>query len=321
MGLLKDEKKKGIRVNDPGNPGRVYFSGKGLDFPFSLYGKSLEKLERVIRESDSQVRKMITKVSDIIHTVDKDLFLDFNEIKQKYSLGMVRERHVARVIRIKIFEKYKSSDERKTFIQKLYGGRNPSADINSFSATENEIRSILLKAGGPAYVPEDTKAFPELDEIIRIILDAGGIPCYPVLLDDSNGHFTEYERDYELLYQELVKRKIHCIELIPCRNDFYKLKEFVHFFHARNFIILFGTEHNTPDLTPLTVMARNETPLDEELKIISFEGACVTAAHQYQRAKNEEGFIGKDGSPGINEKEEFIELGNAVIEYFLQNQL
>ena len=31
IGLLKTEQKNGIRINDPNNPGRIYFSGKGLD--------------------------------------------------------------------------------------------------------------------------------------------------------------------------------------------------------------------------------------------------------------------------------------------------
>ena len=34
IGLLKEEQKKGIRINDPNNPGRIYFTGKGLDYPF-----------------------------------------------------------------------------------------------------------------------------------------------------------------------------------------------------------------------------------------------------------------------------------------------
>jgi len=34
-----------------------------------------------------------------------------------------------------------------------------------------------------------------LEEVIEIITNAGGIPCYPVLLDDRNGNYTEYEKD------------------------------------------------------------------------------------------------------------------------------
>src|SRR5512137_2989124 len=36
IGLLKEEQKNGIRINDPNNPGRIYFSGKGLDYPFNI---------------------------------------------------------------------------------------------------------------------------------------------------------------------------------------------------------------------------------------------------------------------------------------------
>lgn len=319
MGMVREFQRSGIRINDPTNPGRIYLSGKGLDFPVELSGRSLEKLDDLLDESLSQVRQMVEKASSLLLSIDPDLGLDFDEILEKHTRGMVRERHIARVIRIKIFEKFKTPEDKKTFLKKLYGGKDSVLDINNHSALENEIRNNILKSGGPAFVPEDPKAFLELDEIIRIILDSGGIPCYPVLLDDSKGKVTDFENDYNSLYNELTKRKICCIELIPGRNDFHKLKEFVYFFQARNFIIIFGTEHNTPDLIPLKVDTRGGLPLDEELKIISFEGACLIAAHQYFRAMGDEGFLSKDGTPKMDEKEEFIELGNAVIEYFLQN--
>ena len=106
MGLLKDEQKNGIRVNDPTNPGRTYFSGKGLDFPVSLEGSSLKKLENVRAESLNQTRKMVELASQQLQTVDPELTLDYDDILDKYTRGMVRERHIARVIRIKIFDKY-----------------------------------------------------------------------------------------------------------------------------------------------------------------------------------------------------------------------
>ncbi len=33
IGISKEDQEKGIRVNDPNNPGRTYISGKGLAFP------------------------------------------------------------------------------------------------------------------------------------------------------------------------------------------------------------------------------------------------------------------------------------------------
>ena len=67
---------------------------------------------------------------------------------------------------------------------------------------------------------EDEKSFLELKKIIRIIIKAGGIPCYPVLLDDPTGKCTEFESDPEKLYLSLKALGIECIELIPGRNDF-----------------------------------------------------------------------------------------------------
>ena len=59
--------------------------------------------------------------------------------------------------------------------------------MSDIPALDNEIRGNLLKSGGKAFVEEDENAFMSLDEVIEIILAAGGIPCYPVLLDDKNG--------------------------------------------------------------------------------------------------------------------------------------
>ena len=319
MGLLKDEQKNRIRVNDPTNPGRIYFSGKGLDFPVSLEGSSLKKLESVRAESLNQTRIMVELASNHLHSIDPELSLDYDDILVKYTKGMVRERHIARAIRIKLFDKYTTEQERKSILKKLYDGKETAVNINTPAALEGEIRNNLLKSGGVAFVKEDPKAFLELDEVIRIITDAGGIPTYPVLLDDKSGNYTEYEEDMELLFHELTSRNIYSLELIPGRNEFSHLKEFVIFFSERNFVITFGTEHNTPEMIPLRITTRGGVELDEELRRINFEGACVIAAHQYLRARGDEGYIERNGKPRLNNRDEFIELGNAVIEYFLYN--
>ena len=61
-----------------------------------------------------------------------------------------------------------------------------------------------MKAGGKAFVAEDQHAILPVSKIIEIILNAGGIPCYPVLLDDQEGNFTEYESSSQILLNELT---------------------------------------------------------------------------------------------------------------------
>jgi hypothetical protein len=54
-----------------------------------------------------------------------------------------------------------------------------------------------------------------------------------------------------------------------------------------------GTEHNTPEMIPLTCDTRGKKPLSPAMKQVAYEGACVVAAHQYFRSKGGEGYSGK----------------------------
>lgn len=317
MGLMKDKQREGIRINDPNNPGRIYFSGKGLDYPVSIGKESEKQISGIINESHQQVKAMIIKLNENLKEISPGMELDFDEIRKRYTRGMVRERHLARALRLMVFENIESATERIAFFKKLYGGKEPVAEMDNIAAVENEIRSRLLKAGGLAFVEEDPEAFLELEQIISIITDAGGIPCYPVLLDDANGRFTEFEGDMESLYQNLKSYNVSCIELIPGRNDHIILKRFVSWFREKGFTVLFGTEHNSPSLDPLTVSARGGVDLDEELRLVSYEGACDIAAHQYLRAKGEEGYVFSSKEPMEKEKIGFTQLGAAVIEKFM----
>ena len=319
IGLLKDEQKKGIRINDPNNPGRIYFSGKGLDYPFHTGFMLRKQLKGVIRESQKQIKGMINKLNILIEKENPSFRLSYETIKKEYAHDLVRERHLAKALRILAISKFTAPEEQLHFLESLYGGKKSKTGLSDTAALENEIRSNILKSGGTAFVAEDESSFLELKKIIRIIIKAGGIPCYPVLLDDPSGKFTEFEADPETLYTTLKSLGIECIELIPGRNDINILKNFVEFFHKKGFIITFGTEHNTPEMIPLTVSARASVPLDESLKRIAWEGVCIIAAHQYLRADGRQGYVLPDGTHSADQMKELIKLGQLVIEYFLNN--
>jgi hypothetical protein len=320
IGLLKDEQKKGIRINDPNNPGRIYFTGKGLDYPFQTGWKQKRQLKRVIQESQVQIRAMIARLNELIRPINPSLSLSYEIIKLKYAHDLVRERHIAKALRIESAEYFSKPEDQLGFLENLYGGKKSKTGLSNSAALENEIRSNLLKSGGAAFVEEDENSFLLLKKIIKIIIKAGGIPCYPVLLDDPSGKCTEFETDLEKLYLSLKNLGIECIELIPGRNDLSILRNFVEFFHQKGFIIIFGTEHNTPEMIPLTVTARGPEPLDESLKKIAWEGACIVAAHQYLRADGRQGYVLPDGTHSVKQMKELIYLGQLVIEYFLLNK-
>ncbi|MEN6455203.1 MAG: hypothetical protein ABFD10_13170 [Prolixibacteraceae bacterium] len=316
MSLQKDLQAKRIRVNDPNNPGRTYFSGKGLKFPVSLGTAQAARISGIQEESNRQTAEMTEKLNAFLEELGMDFRLSFREIKADYAKNLVRERHLAKALRIAVQENYSSAAIQEEVFEKLFSGKAVRSALTDFAGLENEIRGNLLKSGGRAFVAEDDKAFLSLEQVISLIIHAGGIPCYPVLLDNPKGEFTDYEGDYESLYRNLINKNVWSLELIPGRNKPEILEEFVNFFNGKGFVITFGTEHNTPQLDPVTVLGGDGKEISSAMQKIGYEGACVIAAHQYLTAKGEEGYLDGEGRAKISRRDEFIGLGNAVIKAF-----
>ena len=285
IALSKDLQNKGIRVNDPANPGRVYICGKGLNYPSVLVGDSKEALETVKDESQRQIVEMLEKLNAWLVEIGMDFTFSYEEVCSRFARRLVRERHIAQALRTVVFERYDSDEKRIDVLQKIYGGIPTGVDINNAAAVENELRNNLLKAGKRAFVAEDEKAFLTIEQVLKIINDLGGIPCYPVLLDDAKGQFTEFESDRESLHKSLIDLGIRCIELIPNRNKLEVLEPFVRYFYENGFVVTFGTEHNSPGLTPITPCCSGNIPMSDFLNQVNYEGACAIAAHQHQHNK------------------------------------
>ena len=318
MSLQKDLQQENVRVNDPMNPGRTYLSGKGLRSPLVLAEASMKLLLQVQQESNVQTAEMVEKLNTWLTELQSGLSFTFDEMKTRFAKNMLRERHIAKALRIAIDEKLNTLEEKKSFYSKLFSGKEVKSDLTDVASLENEIRGNLLKSGGRAFVAEDPKAFLSLEQVCGIIIAAGGIPCYPVLLDDAKGNLTDYERNMEVLHDTLISKGIYSLELIPGRNTFAVLKEFVTYFRSKNFLITFGTEHNTPQLDPMKVTCSGGIELNEELERIGYEGACIIAAHQYLVARGEEGYLDARGLAKMDQYNEFAEWGNAVIEHFIE---
>lgn len=318
MALQKDLQAAGVRVNDPNNPGRTYFSGKGLKFPVALSAPMLTLLTQVQVESNRQTATMIDKLNTWLSETGIDIEFSFDGIRKKYAKNMVRERHIAKALRQAITEQYPTEAAQQAAWTKIFGGKAPKSPLTEAAALENEIRGNLLKSGGKAFVPEDDKAFLSLEQVIALIIDAGGIPCYPVLLDNAKGELTDYEADYESLYRNLTAKKVFSLELIPGRNKPEIMEAFVNFFHEKGFVITFGTEHNTPQLDPVTVFGGDSKPLSPAMKRIGYEGSCVIAAHEYLIAQDKEGYLTADGAAKTADRNDFVRLGDAVIRTFVQ---
>ncbi|MCK4745631.1 MAG: hypothetical protein KAT15_01280, partial [Bacteroidales bacterium] len=319
VGLMLKEQYDRFRINDPVNPGRTYLSGKGLDYPFHLDESLACRLQNASFEIQLYTKEIIEKAGKILQEVAPGLTLKYSEVKRIFAREFVTERHISRAIRTLIFDKFPDASDRKKILMKLCEMQECTADMSDYACVENMIRTHFLKSGGRAFVAEESSAFLPVSEALQIILSAGGIPCYSVLLDDDKGRCTEYEANKQILLNELLAHNIQCIEFIPSRNHPDILKDYARFFRKNDFLVLFGTAHSTPEQKPLRVCTRDGEYLDEELTGIAIDGASIIAAHQYLRARKERGYVGPEGIPQKDRINEFIALGKAVIHKFISN--
>lgn len=314
ISLNRADQANNIRVNDPSNPGRTYLSGKGLAFPQSLKEPYLSQLINVRKESNHHVASMCEKLNRLLDASGAGFSLSFNEIKENLTMGIVRERHLAKALRQTIEMKFKNSKTQKEFYDIIFGGKYLKSDLEQFADVENEIRGNLLKAGGGAFVPEGPKAFLDMDVVCQIILNAGGIPTYPFLADDAKGEFTDFEGDKEKVAQILKERDIWSIEFITTRNSLKVLEDYAGYFYDNGFVVTFGTEHNTPSMEPIELFARNHTPLSSRLLEINLKGAAVIAAHQFLAATEGKGYVDAAGEADFKNRALYEKLGRALIE-------
>ena len=276
ISLNAEDQAAGLRVNDPNNPGRTYISGKGLAYPVILSGEEARQLADVKAESNAQVERMCVKLNEHLKTVGEEFTLDFAKIAADLTRGSIRERHLAKALRIAIAA---AAGVPADHYAKIFG-QPAKSDVSNVAAIENEIRSRLLKAGGAAFVPEDPKAFLPMTTVQRIIEAAGGIPTYPFLADDAKGNFTDFEGDLQEAADTLKKRGFRSVEFITTRNTTEVLEQYAGYLEDEGFIVSFGSEHNTPAMEPIKLRTRDAADLSDKLKAINFRGACAIAAHQ-----------------------------------------
>ncbi len=183
---------------------------------------------------------------------------------------------------------------------------------------QNEIRTHLMKAGKPAFVEESFVSFGQAQ---GLILELGGIPCYPTLADGA-APICGYEEPVEKLIGSLKAAGFRAAELIPIRNKPEVLTRYVRAFRQAGLVVTAGTEHNTLDLLPIEPTCLGGAPVPPDLKAVFWEGACVVAAHQFLAAHGRCGYVDARGAPNPEYASDeariaaFSRLGAAVIQQY-----
>jgi hypothetical protein len=326
IALLKDLAAAGVLINDPGNPGKMYICGKGIIRFGPMTPVAQDLMTRIRRNDEARMRRMVQQIEAIFAASGVKTGLTADEIidgvvgrhRVDKEAVCLQERHIAQSFQEALFELFPQEKR----IEKLTSilGVPPKAAPDNRVKVQNEIRTHLMKMGKPAFIPE---SFVSFSEAYRLILELGGIPCYPTLADGT-WPICAYEDPPEKLVEVFLSNKIYCAEFIPIRNRPEMLERYVRVVRAAGLVITGGTEHNTPDLIPLEPTCIGGAPVPEAIKEIFWEGACIVAAHQFLRLHGRCGYVDDAGelNPAFDDREpridHFRRLGAAVIERYYE---
>lgn len=299
--LIDDLVRAGVKINDPGNPGKMYICGKGIT-RFAPFNAEAQRLLGLIRLNDStRMREVVRRLSEVLAERGLPLGLTESSVLDRVAARhgcpreriYLQERHVCQAFQEAIFAAV-PVHERLTVLARLFGLTEvPSFGPEDSVRIQNELRAHLLKSGKPAYVAE---TFVHFEQARALILELGGIPAYPVLADGANP-ICAFETPVERLIAGIQARGFHCAEFIPLRNQPELLASYVRALRGAGLVVTAGTEHNTLDLIPLEPHCLRGAPVPEDIREIFWEGACVVAAHQFLALHGQCGLVDANGVP------------------------
>ncbi len=283
---------RGIRLNDPGNPGRTYFSGKGVFRDLDPGGPGFRDLASMRRALEERNRAMVARINDVLEARAVDVRISFEEALALTPHGNTTERHVCQALAEALVRRYPDPQERAAAAGRL-GVPDPAGALETDAAFQNALRAALVKAGRPAYVEESPRAFLSVPRMRSLFLEYGAVPTYPIL----GNPVTEFEKDPAELFDRLEAWGIFAVEVIPHRNTRERLEAILAEAERRSFPVSNGTEHNTK--TPMPMI--DDLSADPVFRPVFLRGARVLLAHQWLAPSGGLPFVDGDGNPVIGD--------------------
>ncbi len=265
---------KSQKINDPGNPGKMYLCGKALRKLDSPTQRASEILQQIRESDDQRMEQMAVLLSHEASRAGLGVDLTAQAVKVKVAerAGVpaeavtLQERHLAQALQEEIFAHCQES-ERGDLLFRLLGA--PILSPADPLLVQGELRNRLMKSGKPAFVPE---SFVSFDTARELILELDGIAAYPAVLDGMKPA-ADFESTPQTLIQNLKELAIDWVEFIPNRNSPQVLSNTVAELLSAGFKVSAGTEHNTSELIPLTPMCSNGEAIPPDCQAAFYDGA------------------------------------------------
>ena len=288
--------RKGIRVNDPENPGRVYLIAKGITRSLKKEGKTyrtLHSMQAAIRERNTKIAANLKRYAG-----EKGYHIDFtyDDAKALTPHGNASERHVIQAFCEKIDLLKDDTLERKEIYQDLVGSNFEEDLIEDVSELQSLVRSSLIRSGKPCFVPEDRAAFSSVEEVIDIFREFGAVPTYSVMAEP----ITPEEKDIEALLKKVKGRGLFAFDFLEFRTGEKRAKEVIDIATHYGFPVFIGTEHNMKKMLPMIGEIGKNPQFYDYLR----KSADFVIGHQLLSELCDFGYIDSEGMPRISDLKE-----------------
>ncbi len=195
-------------INSPGEPGVYYYMGIGFtssQAPAEVAPILADMRARAGQRNRVMVERINAHLSPVTVDYDKDVL-------PLTPAGNATERHMLAAY-VQAAAKH-FADPAPFWAEKLgLPAEQIRAQIGDAPKFQNTIRAKLMKRGGVGYAQPGPDTFPSVDEVNRLIVACGALPC-ATWLDGT----TAGEEAIEELLELLIAKGAVALNIVPDRN-------------------------------------------------------------------------------------------------------
>jgi hypothetical protein len=195
-------------TNSPGEPGVFYFMGLGFTSG-RVPASAVPILEGMRRRSEERNRSMLARINAFLSPLGLEYEQDVLPLTPS---GNATERHMLAAYQRTAEQLF--PDPVAFWAEKLQlAPAQVAAQIGDPVKFTNTLRAKLMKRGGVGYAQPGPLTFPSVEEVNRLILECGALPCATWLDGTSAGEQAEEE-----LLTLLISKGAVALNIIPDRN-------------------------------------------------------------------------------------------------------
>ncbi len=195
-------------LSSPGEPGVTYHMGIGFTGS-QAPGEVQPVLQDLSARAEQRNRSMIERLNAYLDPV----FLDYDrDVLPLTPAGSATERHM--LVAYDRAAQDLSADPDAFWAEKLHMDKTAAAELRKDTpAFYNKVRSKLMKRGGVGYVQPGAGSFPRLEDVHRLIIACGALPCVAWLDGTTSG-----EQKLDRLLEMMIEKGAAAMNIVPDRN-------------------------------------------------------------------------------------------------------